>query len=414
MSESTFDILSLDWGGLRPDLVTRRQATAQGERVLVRDPESGKTFLFSESAFRVLSSLESGKPARDSIAAIFSGGVEKAPGTARLVAQAHAASLLTGGAVAPHHTEASLAKPSGTVARAARWNPFYIRVPLFNPQAGVRFLRPLAGLLFHRLTVLLTMLALAALLGASYGAWNRFGRELQVFRSFAWWPAVYTALAVSAILHETAHVMVCDRFGISVKQVGLLFYFFQPGAYADVSEAWMLPERGKRAAIALAGVYVESILWIVATAYWLAAPAGVLHQIAFVAGLCLSTRIVLNLIPFLRLDGYWVLSDLLGMPNLRSFAFDYLAAMVPGVGRRVGRRPRGGRKERIILLVYGSLGLLSGGLATVFAYRNICRWFQSLWPHWSAVLSWSFAVVVLTLAGLNVWYRFAGNPAKSR
>jgi hypothetical protein len=403
MSEPTLDILSVDCGGLRADLITCRQDTAQGERVLVRHPESGKTFLLSDGAFRVLLSLKSGQPARESIAAAFAGGIEKTPAIANLVAHAHAASLLTGGEAAAATTE-----PVGLVARAAGWNPLYVRLPILDPQPAVRLLRPFAGFLFHRWMSACWLLAMAATAVALQVAWSAYGREFQIFRDFAWWPAVYATLALSAILHETAHVMMCDRFGVAVKQVGLLFYFFQPGAYADVSGAWMLPQRYKRVAIALAGVYVESMVWILATACWLIVPAGALHQIAFVAGVCLSTRIVLNLIPFLRLDGYWVLSDFIGMPNLRSSAFAYLAAMT-GLGSRTRLAARTTRKQAIVLLCYGSAAVVFGVLALAVAYHNLCRWVTAAWPGSSSMLSWCLAIVAFTFVSLNVWVRVARN-----
>ncbi len=374
--------------------------------MLVRHPGTGKTFLFSEGAFRVLAALQSGKPARDSIATAFAGGIEKVPATAKLIAQAHAAGLLTGG-----EKPLTADEPVSAITRAARWNPLYIRLPILNPQPVVRILRPFAKLLFHPWMVAAWLVALAAMGFVMHAAWDTYGFEFRIFRNFEWWPAVYATLAISAILHETAHVMMCDRFGVAVKQVGILFYFLQPGAYADVSGAWMLPERRQRVAIALAGVYVESILWIVATLYWLTGPAGALHGVAFVAGLCLSTRIVLNLIPFLRLDGYWVLSDWIGMPNLRSSAFAYMAAMIPGFGASSRLPARTTRKQVVILLSYGCIAIAFGVLALVLGYRKTCRWVESAWPGSSETFSWVLAITALLFVCLNVWARI---PKRAR
>ncbi|HEX4807345.1 MAG TPA: site-2 protease family protein [Bryobacteraceae bacterium] len=400
MSEFSFNILAFDCGALRPDLTTSRQVTAQGKRVIVRNPETGKTFLFSEGAFRVLESLQPGKPARNSIAAAFAEGLERSPATAQLVAQAHAAALLIGGEV-----PAIEQKPSGIVNRATRWNPLYIRIPILDPQPLVRVLRPVARVLFHPWTFRLWALALIFVGAAVATSWKRYGWELIIFRNFAWWPVLYSALAVSAVIHELSHVMMCDRYGVAVKQVGILFYFLNPGAYADVSAAWMLPERTKRVAIALAGLYVESMFLIFITAFWLVTKFGAFHEIAFVLGLCLFVRIVLNLIPFLRLDGYWALADTIGMPNLRSSAFRYLTSRIPGFNPRQELRPRLSTKHAAILLTYGIAALAFLGLALALMVRNIFDLAAKLWPHHAAAGYWVSASILLGLliiAGLNV------------
>jgi putative peptide zinc metalloprotease protein len=398
MSDTSFDILAFDCGALRADLITSRQITAQGKRVLVHNPDTGKTFLFSEGAFRVLESLQPGRPARNAIAMAFANGLEHSPATTQLVSQAYNAALLTG------RVPAVDPKRAGAVQRATRWNPLYMRIPILDPQLLVRGLRPFARTLFHPWTVRLWAFALMGSTVAMALSWSRYGRELGILRYFAWWPVLYAALAISAAIHELAHVMMCDRFGVAVKQVGLLFYFFTPGAYADVSGAWMLPQRSKRVAIALAGVYVESILWILLTALWLLTSSGALHEIAFVFGLCLSTRIIVNLIPFLRLDGYWVLADSLGIPNLRTSAFAYLGMWMPVVGTRRARRSRPARTEALILLAYGGASLVFLGLAFAIMLENIFVLTSRLWPNHPAAGFWtsgSILLILLIFAGLN-------------
>jgi hypothetical protein len=399
MSEAIISILNCDCGTLRSDLITSRQTTAQGRRILIQNPDTGKTFLFSEAAYRLLQSLQPGIPARNSIAAAFADAVASSPASAQLVAQAHAAALLTGGRLPASEEKVSI------VHKASKWNLLYIQIPILNPLPVVRILRPLARIIFHPATFGIWAAALLIVSAAIAMSWKRYGWELVIFRNFAWWPVLYCFLAGSAIVHEMGHVMLCDRYGVPVRQMGLLFYFLNPGAYADVSGAWMLAERRKRVGIALAGLYVESMMLILVASFWLITKSGAFHEIAFVFAVCLVVRIAINLIPFLRLDGYWVLTDALGIPNLRTSAFRYLQSFLPGAQpplRAVSA------KDRAILLTYGIAALASLCVALASMLLNISAAAARLWPEQAAagwLASGSIALILLVFAALNIAVR---------
>ncbi len=392
--------LDLDYGALRPDLITSHQQTAQGCRVVVRHPDTGQTFLFSESAFQVLQALRPGSPARQSIRAVFAEAVVQSPITARLLASADAAGLFT----RRNSTEVPAGGSSAfDVAAKPRFNPLLIRIPILDPSGIVVPLRPLARVLFHPSTVRALMVALIVVLALAGWRSRDYVAALPAFASFRWWPVLYAAMAGSAALHELAHVMMADRFGVPVKQVGLLLYFLNPGAYADVSQAWLLPSRRQRIAIALAGLYAESVLWAACTALWLTLRHGHIADTALLLGTCLFTRMLVNLIPFLRLDGYWVLSDVLGMPNLRSSAFACLLAHIPVLRRFTPARKRD-RLETAILLTYAVFALLCGAVAAVVMMMNLTQLFSRIMPNESigAWLARLLTLSLLVMAGLNI------------
>ncbi len=129
--------------------------------------------------------------------------------------------------------------------------------------------------------------------------------------------------------------------------MGVLLYILMPGAYADTSAAWLLPNARERILISLGGVYLEGYLWIGSAWVWLTTNRGsTAHELAFIASAVLGLRIIINLILFLRLDGYWVLVDLLGVANLRKKSVRYLLSRFPGsdsIGAMFANRPLGKR-----------------------------------------------------------------------
>ena len=105
--------------------------------------------------------------------------------------------------------------------------------------------------------------------------------------------------------------------------MGVAFLVMWPMAYTDTNEAWKIPDRRKRLQISSAGIATEAMLAAWALLAWALLPDGALRSaMFFVASVSLGLTIALNASPFMRFDGYFIICDLLEMPNLhqRSFA----------------------------------------------------------------------------------------------
>ena len=106
--------------------------------------------------------------------------------------------------------------------------------------------------------------------------------------------------------------------------MGVGFLIMVPVLYTDTTDSWKLTSRKQRAAIAAAGTVVELGVAMIATFLWHLCPEGVLKSVLFVLGTTSwITGLFINLNPLLRFDGYYVLSDWLGVPNLQSRAFAF-------------------------------------------------------------------------------------------
>ncbi|MGH8930341.1 MAG: metalloprotease [Egibacteraceae bacterium] len=157
------------------------------------------------------------------------------------------------------------------------------------------------------------------------------------FTEPAWAGTLIAALLVSAMLHELGHAAAVKYYGGRVRQMGFMIFYLAPALFCDASDAWRFPHKHQRAVVGMAGIWVQTVLaGLAGIALWLpvdaAAAAWLVSFALFNLGLS-----ALNLIPFIRLDGYWVLAALTDVPNLRSRALRYVAGfawrLVAGVPR---------------------------------------------------------------------------------
>ena len=119
------------------------------------------------------------------------------------------------------------------------------------------------------------------------------------------------------LLHELGHVLTCRHFGDECHELGIQLLMFVPLFYGDVTDAWMQSRRWPRIAISSAGIVVELVLAAVATILWWCSVPGFLNSIFLnVMLVCSVNTLLFNGNPLLRYDGYYVLADLLGIPNL--------------------------------------------------------------------------------------------------
>lgn len=140
------------------------------------------------------------------------------------------------------------------------------------------------------------------------GPWDFFGPDnlLLLLASFV----------VVKTLHELGHAFAARRFGAECHEAGVMLMMFTPLLYTNVTDAWIL-DRRSRLMITAAGMLVELALASVATILWFAAAPGIFKaMLANVMVLCTVGTIVFNGNPLLRFDGYFLLTDFAGLPNL--------------------------------------------------------------------------------------------------
>lgn len=128
-------------------------------------------------------------------------------------------------------------------------------------------------------------------------------------------------LAVTKVLHELGHAVSCRYFGGECHEMGVMLLVLTPCLYCNVSDAWILPSRWQRIVISAAGIYVELLLSAVCLFMWWFSVPGAFNSLCLnVVFVCSISTLLFNGNPLLRYDGYYILADLVEIPNLRQQA----------------------------------------------------------------------------------------------
>src|SRR5262245_34682925 len=222
----------------------------------------------------------------------------------------------------------SLGEGEGAAALAPSGNSLlFFRLRLIDPD---RLLTWLAPRLWFFWTPAFVLLATACTLAAAVIVWARRADLAPSFTDALAWRTVvlaWVALGVVTVLHEFAHGLTCKHFGGEVRDMGFLLLFFMPCFYANVSDAWLFPRRSQRLWVTFAGGFFELWLWALAVLAWAVLQPGTLPcRTAFVIVTLCGVQTLFNFNPLLKLDGYYLLSDWLGLVNLRERAQGYTMA----------------------------------------------------------------------------------------
>lgn len=198
----------------------------------------------------------------------------------------------------------------------------FFKVPLIYPNEFLNRAMPYLRWVFSPVVIFIFLLVSASGLFL-------VTREIDVFiRTFTdslTWRGVagyFIAISLSKSIHEFGHMLSAKRYGVKIPHAGIAFMVFLPILYTDTNESWKLKDSRKRLLIASGGVIVEFILAGIVSFLWGISPDGhfrnMLFSIAFVS---LLMSLFININPFMRFDGYYILSDLLDIQNMQPRSF---------------------------------------------------------------------------------------------
>ena len=195
----------------------------------------------------------------------------------------------------------------------------FLRIPLFQPDAflqrTLRFVRPL----FSRAAFVVWLICAAFCGWILWQHWLEFTDPLSGMLTSLNLPLIVCLLVGLKVIHEFGHAYACKRFGGHVPEMGAFLMAGVPCAYVDASAAWSFRRRLHRLVVSLAGVYFESIMAMASLVLWFVSDNPELRSIAHYTFLLSSAvTVAFNINPLMRYDGYYVLADLVNMPNLRS------------------------------------------------------------------------------------------------
>ena len=243
--------------------------------------------------------------------------------------------------------------PGTSIVRRPRRRGLSWSIPLWNPERVFAWCAARASLLFHPLAltvgVLTIIVAVLTLVEAAPGSAPfpvPTQPQLVIF---------VILFNIVSIVHECGHGLALHRYGGSVREIGIRFVLGWPCWYCDITESYLLPHLKQRVAVIVAGPFVQAVVCAAAV---LAARGGDPHVVAVrSAAALLGLLTVLNFFPLVRSDGYYLLTELAGMPNLRTDAWRWLASSA--ARQRMFITMPKARRLAIIAYALASLGFLA-------------------------------------------------------
>jgi putative peptide zinc metalloprotease protein len=312
----------------RADLVAQRVRYQGRVYYVVKDPVGLNYFRFEEEEYAILNMLD-GRSSLDEIRERFE--EEFPPQTIRVeelqqfVGMLHRSGLVITGAPGQG---VQLRKRRDEKRRkevlGALTNVLAIRFKGIDPDKLLSRMHPYLGWFFSRPATIFNLLLATSAALLVLVQFDVFRSKLPSFESFFAaqnWLFLALVLMGTKIMHEFGHGLSCKHFGGECHEIGVMLLVLTPCLYCNVSDSWMLPNRWHRAAIGAAGMYVEVVLASICTFIWWFTEPGPIHytclNIMFISSV---STILFNANPLLRYDGYYILSDIMEIPNLRQKA----------------------------------------------------------------------------------------------
>jgi putative peptide zinc metalloprotease protein len=235
-------------------------------------------------------------------------------------------------------TKHQLAKPKGResssrfayiryASRPGFWtwllhNYLFMRVPLVKPDRFLQKILPLIDLFFHRRFMVLLFLGVCLALYLVAQQWSQFSHSFLYSFTPEGILATVGMMSLSKVIHELGHAFAASHFGCRVPAMGMALLLGMPVLWTDVTDAWRLPRRSDRLTIDAAGMIAELTLAVLATILWTVLPDGPLRSGSYLlASTAWIITLGINLNPFMRFDGYYLLSDAFDIPNMQDRSF---------------------------------------------------------------------------------------------
>ena len=257
-------------------------------------------------------------------------------------------------------------------AKRVRGTMLYLRFPGLNPDRLLTWLHTRLWFCFTRAFVVLSLALITFGLAFTMMNWDEIARDIPRLYNVSSLVVMYLTVLAVIGLHEFAHGLTCKHFGGNVREMGFMLIYFQPAFYCNVSDAWLFPKKSQRLWVTFAGAYFELFVWAIATIlWWMTDPETIINYLALVIMSSSAIRSLFNMNPLIKLDGYYLLSDWLEIPNLRQRAVGFLGNIMRRMfGMDLRSVDASTPRERRIFFFYGLLSwTYSWGFLALIAWN---------------------------------------------
>lgn len=236
-------------------------------------------------------------------------------------------------------------------------NPISLKIPLIYPDAFFNQCKKLATSLFNIWGLLLWICIVVPALLLLAEHWqsltnNLSDRVLSTSNIFILW----LTYPIVKIIHEFAHGLAIKAWNGNVREMGLMFILFIPIPYVDATSSYHFISKWQRITVSIAGIMMELLLGALAIYLWVSTETGAIHAFAYnVIFIAAVSTVLVNGNPLMRYDGYYILSDLLEIPNLAGRSTKYWVYLSDKYffGATTAQPPYASERERFWLVIYG-------------------------------------------------------------
>ena len=218
-------------------------------------------------------------------------------------------------------------------ARKSKINLIHITFSAWDPDRYFGWLDGAVGKYIYSPWCILSIVMLFAFEGSVFIAnWSFIGPDIPLYYNFTHKNlqdlAIFWLLfLILGFIHESAHGLTCKHFGGQVHAMGLLFMYLMPAFYCDVTEVWVSATKLQRLATIIAGIWIELTVCGLAMIVWVNTPVGnwlhdATYQVILITGIAV---VVVNLNPLIKLDGYYFLTEAIGIPDLKERSTGFLS-----------------------------------------------------------------------------------------
>ncbi|MEN8191117.1 MAG: PqqD family peptide modification chaperone, partial [Thermodesulfobacteriota bacterium] len=297
---------------------------------VLQDHVSGRFYRFTPVIYRVIGLMDGKRTVQDlweSVTDYYGDDAPTQSEIVRLLSQLHSADVLL--CDVPPDSEEILTR-ADRIERM-RWkanlrSPLFLRFPLLDPERFLAKTEVIAGICFRRLGFAVWLVSVLTALVLVWLNWDELTSNI-VDRVLArenllllWF--VYP---VVKCFHELGHGYAVKRWGGEVHEMGIMLLVFMPIPYVDATSAAAFRQKWQRVIVGAAGIGVELFLAALAVFAWVLLDKGLTRSVAYNVMLIGGVSTVLfNGNPLLRYDGYYILADLLNIPNLAQRSMQYL------------------------------------------------------------------------------------------
>jgi putative peptide zinc metalloprotease protein len=359
---------------LRTGVIVQRQSYRGQRWIVLRNPFSNQYFRLQPAAYEFVSRLRPELTVQEVWQQCLERFPDRAPGqeaVLQLLGQLYFANLL--------HYDAGFdsaqlferfKKRRQREITGTLMNLMFIRFPLLDPDYFLVRTLPIVGKVINAFGALIWMLVVGWAIKVvmdNFPALRTQGQEILAPQNL---PLLYGALILLKVVHEFGHAYFCRKFGGEVHVMGVLLMIFTPVPYMDATSSWGFRSRWKRVLVGAAGMIVEIFVAALATFLWASTSPGTLHNLAYNMMFIASvSTIVFNANPLLRFDGYYILSDLLEIPNLSQRASMELRHWWEHYvfGVQASESPARNRSEAAWLGVFG----IASGIYRVIVFSGV-------------------------------------------